>query len=95
MVARYIQFVSTHVPHLTSAPLREADIHLEMCSFHDVPQNQSPNATHMMGFAPRLVGQFTEAWSDELWNDSMPEDMKATQKKQRVELDAADKANNP
>ena len=88
LVARYIQFVVTHVPHLTSAPLREADIHLEMCSIHDVPQNQSPNATHMMGFTQRFVGRYPEVWSDSIWNDFMPEDLEAVQKKQQEEIDA-------
>ena len=88
LVARYIQFVVTHVPHLTSAPLREADIHLEMCGIHDVPQNQSPNATHMMGFTQRFVGQYQQVWSDEMWNDFMPEDLEAVQKKQQEEIDA-------
>ena len=88
LVARYIQFVVTHVPHLTSAPLREADIHLEMCGIHDVPQNQSPNATHMMGFTQRFVGQYQQVWSDEMWNDFMPEDLEAVQRKQQEEIDA-------
>ena len=89
MVARYIHFVVSHASHLTSAPLREADIHLEFCGVHDVPQNQSPNATHMMGFTERFVGLYPQVFdSDEMWNDFMPEDIKAVQKKQQEEIDA-------
>ena len=94
MVARYIQFVVTHVPHLTSAPLREADIHLENCSIHDVPQRQSPNATHMLGFSERFVGSYPQVWNQEMMNDFMPEDIKAAQEKQQEEIDAA-KSDHP
>jgi hypothetical protein len=66
-----------------------------MCSIHDAPQNQSPNATHMMGFSERFVGRYPEVWSDEMWNDFMPEDIKAVQKKQQEEIDGAVWLNDP
>jgi hypothetical protein len=96
VVARYIHFVVSHASHLTSAPLREADIHLEFCGVHDVPQNQSPNATHMMGFTERFVGSYPQVFdSNEMWNNFMPEDFKALQKKQQDEIDAAPWLNEP
>jgi len=59
-----------------------------MCSIHDVPQNQSPNATHMIGFTQRFVGRYPEVWDDAIWNDFMPEDLEAVQKLQQEEIDA-------
>ena len=32
----------------------------------------------MRGFTERLVGFYTEVWSDEMWNDFMPENREAT-----------------
>ena len=42
----------------------------------------------MMGFTERFVGLYPQVFnSDEMWNFFMPEDLKALQKQQQVEID--------
>ena len=41
----------------------------------------------MVGCTQRLVGQFTEVRSDEIWNNFMPEDLEAMQKRQQQEAE--------
>ena len=48
----------------------------------------------MRGFTERLVGNYGEVWSDEMWNDFMPEDTEATNQ-QAASSSSTAEARNP
>lgn len=79
--------------HITCTFLREADISLTPIKIHDVPQRQSAKATFMRGFTERLVGFYTDVWTDEMWNDFMPADEEAPRK--RNQSSSAGEATDP
>ena len=41
----------------------------------------------MRGFTERFVGEYTDVWSDEIWDDFMPADVEAMMKRDGVDND--------
>ena len=83
----FAQLCCANATHITRTLLREADVALSSCRVHDVPQRQSDKATFMRGFTERFVGEYTDVWSDEMWQDFMPVDVDAMMIRDGVDND--------